>query len=280
MKRINGKTALITGASSGIGAAFATELAKEGATLILTARSESTLRTLAEKLTQQFNTQVHVFPADLSQPGAADALMKTITSAGLSVDLLINNAGVGKWANFLDESQASYESMLMLNITSLMNLTYQVLPGMLAKGEGGIINVASTGSFQPTPYIAVYGASKAFVLNFSEALYGEYMERGITVTALCPGNTATGFQAEANADTQGMRADTPETVARQGLAALKRGDNYQVVGTDNYLQSLLPRVLPRKTVIRIVSNMIKSRIEARQNKQTAETANFSRVQPA
>ena len=262
MKRISGKTALVTGASSGIGRAFAFELAREGANLILTARSEDKLREIAQQLTGQYRVTVQVFPADLAQAGAADALMQTIEKAGLRVDVLVNNAGVGKWTNFLDESLAAYEAMIMLNITSLMALTYRVLPYMLAQGEGGIINVGSTGSFQPCPYIAAYCASKAFVLSFSEALYGEYRSRGITVTALCPGNTDTGFQAEANANTQGMRADSPETVARQGLAAFRQGKNYKIVGTDNYLQSILPRLLPRKTVINIVAGMIEKRLKA------------------
>ena len=252
--------ALVTGASSGIGRAFAVELAQKGATLIITARSVAKLQKLASELSTRYQTAVHVFPADLAQPGAADILMQTIEQAGLRVDLLVNNAGIGKWTSFLDETLASYEAMIALNITSLMVLTYRVLPHMLAQGSGGIINVGSTGSFQPCPYIAAYCASKAFVLSFSEALHGEYHHKGITITALCPGNTATGFQTEANADTTGMRADTPETVARQGIAALKRGASYTVVGGDNYLQSLLPRLLPRKTVINVVGGMMSKRM--------------------
>ncbi len=261
MKRIQGKTALITGASSGIGSAFAIELAKGGATLILTARSDDKLQELAGEITTRYHTIVHVFRADLAQPGAAETLIQAIEKAGLSVDLLINNAGVGKWTPFLDEPLSSYEAMINLNITSLMSLTYRVLPTMLAKGEGGVINVASTGSFQPCPYIATYCATKAFVLSFSEALYGEYQPKGITVTALCPGNTNTGFQGTANADTQGMRADSPETVARQGIEALKQGANYKIVGMDNYIQALLPRLLPRKTIINLVSDMMSKRVK-------------------
>lgn len=260
MKRINGKTALVTGASSGIGRAFAFELAGEGSNLILTARSEDRLHAIARQIRQQYPVEVTVIPADLAQPGAADELMNAVEAAGLSVDLLINNAGVGKWTNFLDESLTSYEAMVTLNITSLMALTYRVLPQMLVKEQGGIINVGSTGSFQPCPYIATYCATKAFVLSFSEALYGEYNHRGITITALCPGNTETGFQAEAQANTEGMRVDSPETVARQGLKAMKHGQSYIIVGTDNYLQSLAPRLLPRRTIINMVASMMRKRI--------------------
>ena len=262
MKTIKGKTALITGASSGIGKAFAFELAKEGVHLILTARSEARLHEVAKTITQQFPISVHVFPADLSQAGAADTLMKSIENAGLTVNLLINNAGVGKWSNFLDEPLENYEAMITLNITSLMALTYRVLPTMLATGEGGIINVGSTGSFQPCPYIAAYCATKAFVLSFSEALYGEYRHKGITVTALCPGNTDTGFQQEANADTTGMRADSPETVARQGIAAFRKDKNYTIIGFDNYVQSLLPRFLSRRSTIGLVAGMMEKRMRA------------------
>lgn len=265
MKRITGKTALITGASSGIGSAFAIELAKEGAALILTARSEAKLQEMAREITVKYPTTVHVFPVDLAQPGAAETLMQTIEQAGLSVDLLVNNAGVGKWTPFLEEPLSSYEAMVNLNITALMTLTHRVLPHMLAQGAGGIINVASTGSFQPCPYIATYCATKAFVLSFSEALYGEYQSKDITITALCPGNTDTGFQAAANADTRGMRADSPETVARQGIDALKQSANYKIVGVDNYIQALLPRLLPRKTIINVVATMMNRRMKTRES---------------
>lgn len=251
---------MITGASSGIGRAFALEIASQGGSLILTARSDDKLQELARQIRRQYNVPVTVIPADLAKPGTANELMDAIHTAKQQVDLLVNNAGVGKWTNFLDEPLGSYEAMVALNITSLMALTYLVLPQMLASGQGGIINVASTGAFQPCPYIATYCATKAFVLSFSEALHGEYQHRGIRITALCPGNTDTGFQAEAQANTDGMRADSPETVARQGLKALTQNHSYTIVGTDNYAQALLPRLLPRKTVINLVASMMRKKI--------------------
>lgn len=254
MKSIKGKTVLITGASSGIGKAFTFEAAKKGANLILTARSSQQLNDIATRITRQYNNKVQVIVADLSRK---EDIAKF---NGVKTDLLINNAGIGKWANFLDE--ASYEEMLELNINALVKLTQLVLPGMLERGEGGVINIASTGAFQPCPYVAVYCASKAFVLSFSEALYGEYYHRGVTVTAVCPGNTATNFQVAAKADTKGMSVDTAEYVAQKGLEAFFKGKSYVITGRVNYLQSFLPRLLPRKSMINVVSGMMKKRVAA------------------
>jgi short-subunit dehydrogenase len=259
MKNLRNKVALITGASSGIGEAFVYELAGRGMNLIITARSETKLKILAEKIPLMYHVKVLVIPGDLSKKETAENMMSEIAAAGLSVDLLVNNAGFGKWGNFLDEEVKTYEEMIELNINSLIKLSHLALPGMLKKGSGGIINVASTGAFQPCPYIAVYCASKTFVLSFSESLYGEYEKQGISVLALCPGNTSTGFQEIAGANTAGMRADTPEIVVQQGVEALLRNESYKIVGLTNYFQSFLPRILPRKSIIWIVGNMMKQR---------------------
>ena len=260
MKTLKGKTAFITGASSGIGEAFATELAAKGCHLILTARSEANLLRNAEKLRHRFAVKVTVYAGDLSQKETPQRLFDQTRKDQLSVDILVNNAGVGKWTNFLEQPMESYASMLQLNIDAPVALTHLFLPDMLKNKDGGIINVASTGAFQPCPYIAVYGASKSFVLNFSEALYGEYHSKGVTVTCICPGNTDTGFQKEANADTKGMPSDSPEKVAQEGIKALLNGKASHVAGTSNYLTSLLPRILPRRSVIHIVSKMMNPRV--------------------
>jgi short-subunit dehydrogenase len=262
MKTVKNKTALITGASSGIGEAFAYELAKQGANLILTARSADKLQILANKISKEYNVKVSVFTGDLSQKGTPQKLYNQIKQAGLSVDLLVNNAGFGKWVNFLDESMEGYDEMIEVNINALAKLCHLVLPEMLQKKDCGIINVASTGALQPCPYVATYCASKSFVLDFSEALYGEYSKKGVTITALCPGNTTTGFQSVAKANTKGMAADIPETVARQGISALLKNKSFKIVGTVNYLQSFLPRLLPRKVVIDIVSKMMNAKVNA------------------
>lgn len=262
MKTIKNKTVLITGASSGIGEAFAYELAKQGANLIITARSEDKLNDLAYKISKEYNVKVNVFTGDLLKKDTPKKLYNQIKEAGLTVDLLINNAGFGKWTNFLDESIDGYEEMIEININALVKLCYLVLPEMLQKGDCGIINVASTGALQPCPYVAAYCASKSFVLNFSEALYGEYSKKGVTITALCPGNTTTGFQSVAKANTKGMTADTAETVAKQAITALLKKKSFKIVGTVNYLQSFLPRLLPRKSVIMIVRNMMNDRVNS------------------
>lgn len=260
MKTIKNKTVLITGASSGIGEAFAYEFAKQGSNLILTARSEDKLNFLASKISKEYKVKVSVFGGDLLQKETPYKLYNQIKEAGLSIDILINNAGFGKWTNFLDESIEQYEDMIEININALLKLCHLVLPDMLKKGEGGIINVASTGALQPCPYVAAYCASKSFVLDFSEALYGEYNKKGITIMALCPGNTTTGFQSVAKAYTKGMAADKPQDVAKQGIKALLKNKSFKIVGTMNYIQSFLPRFLTRKAMINVVSGMMNSKI--------------------
>lgn len=263
MQNIQGKTALITGASSGIGEAFAYEIAAKGANLIITARTAKKLEALAADIISKYNVKVHVLTADLAQSNAAEELYHAIIEKGLTVDVLINNAGFGKWNDFLDEPLDVYTQMVELNINTLVKLTYLVLPAMLQKGSGGIINVASTGAFQPGPYIAVYCATKAFVLSFSEALYGEYYKKGITITALCPGNTTTGFQAVANVDASKVPADTPQKVARKGLKAFQKNKSHVVVGIDNFVASLLPGIAPRRLVIKAVANLTNRFIDRR-----------------
>lgn len=260
IKVFEGTTVLVTGASSGIGEAFARNLAKRGAKLILTARSEDKLALIADELREKYRISVHAFPVDLILSDAPQQLFERIKASGLSVDVLVNNAGFGKWAHFLGESLDTYERMLSLNINALVRLTYLCVPDMLAHGKGGVINVASTAAFQPAPYIAIYSASKSFVLSFTEALAGEYRERGVRFMALCPGNTATNFMSTANANTTGMPFATPEEVAEAGLSAFVKGKSYLVHGRMNYLTSLLPRILSRAAVIRVVAGMFKNRV--------------------
>lgn len=260
MKSFKGTTALITGASSGIGEAFARTLAARQANLILIARSEDKLHKLAEALSEEHGVAVHVFPGDLSLEDTPQRLYDQVKDKGLSVDILINNAGFGKWGHFLAEDYKTYQEMLRLNINSLVGLTYLFIPEMIKKRTGGVINVASTAAFQPVPYIATYSASKAFVLSFSEALYGEFKNQGITILALCPGYTSTNFFADAHADTSGVSFETPEKVADAGLNAFLKGRNYHISGTSNYIQSILPRILPRCLAIKVVGNMFRTRV--------------------
>jgi hypothetical protein len=257
-------TVLITGASFGIGEAFAYYLASLGANLVLTARSADKLRKIADELKQKYAVSVYVFPADLNNNAAPRQIFDQIKAAGISVDVLINNAGFGKFTYFHAEDVEIYQQMLTVNINALMRLTYLFLPGMLARGNGGVINVASTAAFQPVPYIAVYSASKSFVLNFTEALAGEYSEKGLRFLALCPGSTDTNFMAVANPgfDTSEERFATPEAVVKSCINAFVKGRKYHVPGAMNYLLSLLPRFFPRFVAIKIVGNMFKGRVAA------------------
>ncbi|MGE4586202.1 MAG: SDR family NAD(P)-dependent oxidoreductase [Mangrovibacterium sp.] len=261
-KSILGKTALITGASSGIGEAFACELARRGCRLILTARSADRLKALAGRLRSDYEgTEVWVVPADLTASGAPEQLAGRLGREGHRVDMLVNNAGFGKWAGFLDEEMEVYEQMMQLNLSALVKLTYLLLPAMLEKGEGGVINIASTAAFQPCPYFAVYGAGKAFVLSFSEALYEEYRRRGITVTAVCPGYTKTRFWEEAHMCTKGLSLTAPERVAREGLRAFLKGKNYRTTGgVFNYLMAQSSRLISRRLAVRVVGRMFRGRL--------------------
>lgn len=265
MRSLKNETVLITGASSGIGEAFAWQFARLGCDLILTARSGNKLKQVAGEIERTYLTDITVIPADLSRPGAPDELVEAIHAKGISVDILVNNAGFGKWANFLREELQTYMEMMQVNMNALVRLTYLLLPGMIKKEKGGIINIGSTGSFQPCPYVAVYCASKSFVLNFSEALYGEYHKKGVTITAVCPGNTRTGFFATANAKTEGFSFASPERVAKEGIAAFLKRRNYVVTGGfGNYLQSVSSRFLPRRTIIGIVGKMFRNRVRGGQ----------------
>ncbi len=188
-----GKTALVTGASAGIGAEFARALAARGSDVILVARSQERLRALADELARDFGVRAEVIAADLTRADAARDLYAEAEVRGLTVDLLINNAGFGTHGPFETLAPARDHAEVMLNVAAVVDLTHLFLPAMLKRGDGAVINVASTASFQPVPYMAVYGATKAFVLSFSEALWAECRGRGVRVLALCPGTTATEF---------------------------------------------------------------------------------------
>jgi hypothetical protein len=250
------RTILLTGASSGIGAAMARQLADPTVTLLLTARSEDALRALADDL-RQHGATAEVFPHDLSTPGAATALHQQITETGHTVDVLINNAGFGKQGRFEDYDAASYEQMLRLNVTNLVSLTHHCLPAMLERGAGGILNVASTAAFQSVPFFAVYAASKSFVLHFSEALHSEYADRGVTVTCLCPGSTETNFheRAESNHRPPALLVEDAEAVAEVGLRALLNGTMTKVSGTGNAIMAMTSQILPRAAVVKVTRQM-------------------------
>jgi short-subunit dehydrogenase len=263
-----GATALITGASSGIGMGFAKHLAAHGIHLVITARSEPALQRLATELRHLHSVEVDVIAMDLSEPDAPQRLFEQLHDK--PVDILINNAGFGKWANFLEESPANYHNMLSLNVQSLVALTQLFVPGMLQQRKGIVINVASTAAFQPLPYIAVYGASKAFVLHFTEAIAGEYPGQGVQFLALCPGNTATNFAQVANADTSGMGVSSVDDVVHAAIRALDNNKRYCVPGTGNYWTAQLSRFMTRSGMVKMVANMLKQRVQNTSTQQLTQ----------
>ncbi len=259
---VKNKTVLITGASSGIGKEFATQLAGKGASLIITARSEDALNKLASQLEQEYTgIWVKVIPLDLLESNSPQTLFSTIKTMNISVDYLINNAGFGQFCEFTNEKFSRYQQMITLNINALVELSHLFLPEMKKNNAGGIINVASTGSFQPLPYQAVYGASKAFVLSFSEALSGELLESNVHVMALCPGMTESNFMDNANADTSSMKLSSAHDVVKTGLDAFGKKRIFIVAGLMNYLTSLVPRLVSRQRTVSIVVNMLKNTVK-------------------
>lgn len=251
MRTYEGKTVLVTGASTGIGAAMARQLAERGAHLLLTARSEPKLDALATELRQQ-GIEAHVFPLDLAQAGAAHTLFTEVTEAGHQPDVLVNNAAFGQTGRFDHYDAALYEEMIRLNVMNLVTLTRLFMPSLLAKAEAGVLNVASTAAFQPVPLFAVYAATKAFVLSFSTALAEEYRETSLAVTCLCPGSTETEFHERANsAPLRRIRSESAEKVARVGLEALLRQDALEVSGWMNKVQTTAIRFVPRAIVLKM-----------------------------
>lgn len=252
-----GKTALITGASYGIGEAFAQRLAREGANLILTARSIDRLNTLADQLRAQHRANVTVIAGDLAQPDAARALFDETERREMIVDLLINNAGFGVIGKFIEQPLDRQLEMMQVNITALVELTYLYLQRMVARRDGAIIQVASTASFQGVPYFTVYAATKAFVMSFSEGLWGECEAANVRVMALCPGPTATHFQAVAGtADIRDPKQmQTPEEVVDYGLRALAQRRSVAVSGFRNRAMVFGERFVPRSTVTRLAMKM-------------------------
>ena len=257
------QTALITGASSGIGAAFAEELAKQQTNLVLVARSEDKLNQLADRLRQIAPIQVEVLVADLTQTGANQAIFDQVSQKGLTIDLLINNAGFGDYGAFSDRPLAKQLEMIQLNILALVELTYLFLPGMKRQGSGSIINVGSIAGFQPLPYMSVYAATKAFVLSFTEALWAENRQFGIRVQALCPGPTSTNFPNVAEFPNAmnfsgPQKLATPEEVVRQSLEALAKNESTVVTGgLGNQLIVNIPRFLPRETLVSAIEKQFK-----------------------
>lgn len=250
-------TALVTGASGGIGEAFARQLAALGLDLILVARSEDKLHALARELASQHSVQAHVIVADLARPGSATELHAETGRLGLEVDLLVNNAGYARAGAFAELTLEEQSDMIRLNVNTLTELTRLYLPAMRERHRGGIINISSTAAFQPVPYMAIYGATKAFVLSFSEALAEEVSADGVVVMALCPGATATGFQKRAGAwEDQRDSMQSADQVVLEGLRAFERGRRHFIQGGANKLMSVLARLGPRRLILSTTARVV------------------------
>jgi hypothetical protein len=258
MLTFQGKTALITGASSGIGLTFAITLAGKGADVILVARSAGVLRKLASDIKKRSNVRADVVVADLSDPKAPARVQAAITKKGYKVDILVNNAGFGTHGQFHTLSAEVEHREVMLNAAAVVQLTHLFLPDMLKRKDGVIVNVASTGAFQPVPFSAVYGATKAFVLSFTEALWAEYRKQGIRILALCPGTTDTNF-FKARGDDQSAfgKRRTTASVVLTAIRALERGKSYAIDGGMNYFLANMIRLSPRGIAARMTGTFMK-----------------------
>jgi len=252
-------TALITGASGGIGAELARIFAAHKHDLVLVARTEDKLQSLSGELSRAHGIQSRVLAADLTDPAAPPRLFQDLSGQGMVIDTLVNNAGFGARGAYAEIDYEIEARMIQLNIAALAHLTRLFLPGMLARRSGRILNVASTAAFVPGPFMAVYYASKAFVLSFSEALSEETAATGVTVTALCPGPTETNFAATAgNQDSKLFRAGAvmdARTVAQAGYQALMDGRRLVVPGWSNRMTIFSTRLAPRTMLAKITRKL-------------------------
>jgi len=260
-------TTLITGASSGIGEAFARRLAERGDNLLLVARSEDKLINLCNALGRSSSIHAQYFAIDLSKPESAARLFEETERRDLQINFLINNAGFGSRGEFATLPLETELNMIDLNVRSLVELTHRYVQPMRARKQGTILNVASTAAFQPVPYMTTYAATKAFVLSFSEALWEENRAHGIQVMALCPGVTETGFFVASKMDRPPARvSQTAEEVVDTALRALKRGKSHVISGWTNFFVTESERIMPRSVVLRLVGSIMRGAASGNKSK--------------
>ncbi|MGR6129067.1 SDR family NAD(P)-dependent oxidoreductase [Paenibacillus sp. SER-28] len=251
------KTVLITGASGGIGKELADRFAKDGYDLVLVARSEDKLVDLAGEYRKKYRVQTTYIAKDVALPGVAEEIYRELKEKGITVDFLVNNAGFGLYGEFLETQLEQEMNMIDINIKALTVMTKVFLPDMVKRQQGGVLNVASLVAFFPGPLMAVYYATKAYVLSFTEALENELRGTGVTVSALCPGATATGFVDRAGLATSKLiRSGVMEVgqVADIGYREFLRGKTLIITGGRNKFMAFLPRLLPRK----LMTNAVRS----------------------
>tara|TARA_R110000823_G_scaffold27609_8_gene80358 strand:+ start:16770 stop:17558 length:789 start_codon:yes stop_codon:yes gene_type:complete len=255
------QTVLISGASSGIGKALAGIFAREGYDLVLVARTRNALEQLAEKLMAQYAIQVQVEPLDLSKRGAAKKLAASLTAQAIEIDILVNNAGVLEHGSFVEIGAVSHQRLIDLNISGLTGMLDHFLPAMVERGSGRVLNVASIAAFQPVPTLATYAATKAYVLSLTESLSEELKGSGVSVTALCPGITATNMVSSVQQSSPGLKQipdfviGDVDDVARQGFRACLKGEVICVPGAINLATTVAGRAVP-KWLLRRVSGIV------------------------
>lgn len=257
---LQGRTALVTGASSGLGVEFARELARRGCALVLVARSEAPMQQLAAEL-RAAGATVQVRPCDLGDGAAREALASALASDGVAIDILVNNAGFGLFGDFIDTDWPRLEAMLAVDVMALTHMTRLFLPGMRERGYGRVLQVASTGAFQPTPTYAAYSAAKSYVLEFSHALQEELRGTGVHSTVVSPGVTATAFlEVSGQRPTWYQRATRMQApdVARRGIAAMLAGRSGVITGWVNALMAHSTRLMPRVLSARIAGRLMRN----------------------
>lgn len=251
MNDYRGATVLVTGASGGIGEAMARQLAAQGANLLLTARSADRLNRVADELRAR-GASVSVYPADLAAPGSVSRLMEHLRADGHVVDVYVANAGFGLTGPFHTQDATGVSEMQLLNMVHLTDLARALAPGMVERRRGGMLFVASTASFQPLPYFAVYAATKSYVRAFSEALHAEFRSYGIHVSCLCPGPTHTGFAQRASMSARMFSgAQSAEAVAAYGLAALRANKRVAISGVMNHIGVWASTLAPKALLDRV-----------------------------
>ncbi|MBT3539225.1 SDR family oxidoreductase [Candidatus Parcubacteria bacterium] len=252
------KTVLVTGASSGIGYELCKLFAQDNNNIVLVARDEKKLNTIANELKNIYGIQTYVFTHDLTDDDAPQKLYTKLQEKNINIDILVNNAGFGVYGHFKETNLTKELDMMKVNMSSLVELTKLFLPRMTDRKNGKIMNVASTASFQPGPGMAIYYASKAFVLSFSEAISEELQDTGVTVTTLCPGPTKTGFENVADMKfSKHLQLMTAKDVADIGYRAFMKGKRIIIPGLKNKFEVFILRFTPRKIVTKIVWMMQK-----------------------
>ncbi len=253
-----GSYALITGASKGLGSAYAKALAQRGANLVLLARSLDPMEKLAVELRSKYDVRIETIQADLSDISAAGQIAKRLTQLQIQIDLLVNNAGAGLSGQFLGHTVQNEFSQINLNVQGLVALTHHFGHEMTARGMGGIINISSNSAFQPVPYMATYGAAKAFILMFTEAIAEEMRNTGVRVMVACPGPIATQFFDQAPTTMNASEMDSVELVAQRTLKDFERGKVVSYPGrTSVRILTWAARFMPRSTVVKVAASFSK-----------------------